>query len=159
MVEKYEQRWVKEHIFFRKNEETESLAHQNLQNLNKTKEIKNASKNKFGEATIIPNDYETRGYFGYFFKTKVRMFAPLLGSGPVSKRDDEDSFEISPETEADSFDRHSDEENYNPEDMGDETDDVEENPIKRNTAKEDEFDNDTTQLDFCNDLNEDVVVG
>jgi len=139
VMEKYEKKWIKEHILSKKCNPSESLADHNLQNLNKTKEIKNASKNKFGEAGIIPNDYETCGYFGYFFKSKARMFAPLLGSGPVSKRNDEDSFEISPETEPDM------------EYFGD-------LPITEREMEEKDDDNDTTRLDFCTEINEDVCI-
>jgi len=100
LLQKYEKSWIHKNVLFKKDNQQESLTPSNLKNLDSTKEIKNASKNKFGETSFYGRDARDTSYHG----TKLNFCAPLMGSGMIFKGRDfeDDSFEICPETETNS---------------------------------------------------------
>lgn len=102
LMEKYERDWIKANVLSKKDNQQESLTPVNLRNLDSTKEIKNASKNKFGETSFYEKQYSLEPSAS---KARLEFFAPLMGSGIIFKRkgsDQEPSFEISPESESNS---------------------------------------------------------
>jgi hypothetical protein len=137
-----------------------------LRTLNRARSINNASKNKFGDQPNYDPPIESTGFF-YYYKNKQR-FAPLLGSGPVSKRQDDDSFEVSPETD--------DEEaipmkeiidktkigTQSEEDLFPDEKSMNERPLTERQKTErplsEKYGTNDTTLDFCKEINEDVMI-
>lgn len=136
LVEKYEQSYIYNKIFNKEVSSKDDLACYNLQNLNKTQMVSNASKNKF-EVTTADDDYQQvitcqvdfKGIFPYR-KCLSAKKPDLNGSLPqfAAKSRDDDSFEISPEEEKEELNRS-------------EHDDTE-----------------SARPDFCTELNENVSV-
>lgn len=93
LMEKYEKEWIKKNVLFKKDAKQESLTSFNLKNLNDTREIKNASKNKFGETSFRHSALDHT-------RSRIEFSGPLRGSGLIFRHDDDNSLEISPETEA-----------------------------------------------------------
>lgn len=101
LLEKYEKEWISRNILHKAEIHPESLASLNLMRFNDGKGVPNASKNKFEGATLSLNNQQDNNLLAIMVKNRVRMIAPLLGCGPMSKRQDyDDSFELSPESEA-----------------------------------------------------------
>lgn len=131
MVQKYERAWIKKHVFLKKKPDHESLGLQQIEGLNNIKEIRNASKNKFGENYMINMSYVhglPTEVSGYNLKSRRRVDAPFMTSEPILSKKTEDSLEISPETGV-------------------------------NTPEESMNTSEVDILDFCSELNEDVNVG
>ena len=100
LTEKYETEWVKKNVLKKKQAADES-AKLNTENLGTVREIKNASKNIFGEVNIPiplnhPGNPDTTG-FGYVFKTRVDMHTPQISL--YKPKNKVESFEVIPETE------------------------------------------------------------
>lgn len=107
LIQKFEKAWIKKNVLFKKDNQQESLTPLNLIKLDNAKEIKNASKNKFGETSFYGKDDVS------FHGTKLKFSAPLMGSGMIFKgRDfDDNSYDICPETENNSVSSEEDTEN------------------------------------------------
>ena len=101
LLEKYEHDWITKNIIHKMETHPESLACLNLLSFNSKKEISNASKNKFEGASFYVNSPGDNSFLRTMMvKNRVRMLSPLLGTGPISKRQDyDDSLELLPETE------------------------------------------------------------
>jgi len=99
LLEKYEKEWIKRNILQRIEAHPEDLAYTNLMRFNDQKEISVASKNKFdGVSPLLTSKIETSFLSFLQQKNRVRMLSPLLGTGPISKRQDiDDSFGLSSE--------------------------------------------------------------
>lgn len=93
LLDKYEKEWIKKNVVFKRDGKQECLTSSNLKNLNTTREIKNASKNKFSE-TSFRHPEKT-------LKTKLEFYLPIVGKGIIFQNPHyENSFEICPESEA-----------------------------------------------------------
>lgn len=104
-LEKYEKKWVRKNVLHKRIVHPESLAFQNLTRFNNKKEISNASKNKFEGACLAlytNNPQDTSFNFNNTTtttKNRVRMLSPLLGTGLILRRqDDDDESELTPES-------------------------------------------------------------
>ena len=111
-VDKFEKSWIHRHILFRNEKYPDQLEDSNLKNLNSSKEIRNASKNKFdGSLSYHRDDHsglmdrsaDELSYLTYL-NQKPKTFIPLMLTQKVMSKKHDDSFEIQPETETnDSF--------------------------------------------------------
>jgi len=131
LLEKYEKIAIKNKLFKKKDQESDAMDG-NLVTLSRPREIKGASKNKFGENAFAVNDNEPENYgvFGFFFKSKAYMFNSQYHGAALHKQLLNESQEVSPELETE---------------------------IDEDLFEED--DQDTARLDFCTEINEDVSVG
>lgn len=92
MVEKYEKRWVEYNILKKTKIVSENLVDQNLQNLNKSKEIGNASKNKFDNSYLYIDNNDISLFRG-------SKFEPTVNKMLMASKKHDDSDEVVPESE------------------------------------------------------------
>lgn len=130
-LEKYEKHYLYHRILNKQTALTENLADLNLQNLNKAKEIFNASKNKFENVMLYEEGNEDSPLVTCEDNTNVLMNSARVLKRPnfkVKSKDPNESFEVTPETEA------------------------------HNNSFTEEHESDITRLNFNTDLNENISI-
>ena len=131
-LEKYEKSWIHRKVLFKKQVADDCVEDANLKNLNSTREIGNASKNKFENSWLYTQDrYDQKvglddPCFLSYANRKLQIPISFKATHKVLSKNHDDSFEIQPETETNlSFDNE---------------------------------ESDAGRLDFYNELNEDINI-
>ena len=128
IAEKYEKKWLNLNVINKIKIDNENLIDHNLNSLNKSKEIGNASKNRFDNSYLYIDNNDTSCIV--ITKTKFDRTTANNNNFILKKPYDDPDDDVVPEMDMMTFG------NFN----------------------EDDEDSNTTRLDFCSDLNENINV-